>query len=222
MNVKLEIILICFGGILRIIDIGSDIWYVLTQEFNSIYVFYAFIGSLVAPSGILVLVYITVVIADSCKGHSFSCFKLVLFTLFIIGDSIGANYFVFAGVLCNTTFFSGDFYIVDGMFRASSLINSLFQSTPQIVLQVYNNQQVDNWSILTIVSIGSSALSMLYTCTKLVYSLDKMQQYEIASADFATYGKRDVKVSNVTTSRQVKSASAEDCNNDDIYDNSKE
>ena len=106
-----------------------------------------------------------------------------MFLLFVIGDSIGLNYFVFSTVLCCSNLFSGDFYIVDAMFRASSLINSLFQSTPQIVLQIYNNMQYNNWSVLTLTSISLSGLSLLYTIAKLVYAVDKMKQYESISID---------------------------------------
>ena len=166
---------------------------------------------------ILLMIYLIVLLTDCCKRHSFSCFKLTLFTLFIIGDSIGANYFVFTGILCNSSIYSGDFYIIDGMFRASSLINALFQSTPQIVLQVYNNQQIDNWNLLTIISIGSSTLSLLYTCTKLAYSLDKISQYEIASVNYAS---RDIKINSIATAKKEFIIESQSDNQDEVYEDS--
>jgi hypothetical protein len=74
----------------------------------------------------------------------------------------------------------GDFYVIDAMFRSSTLVNSLFQATPQIVIQVYNNQQIKNWNFLTIISIGVAGLSLIYTLTKLAYAIDKVKQYENA------------------------------------------
>lgn len=183
MQLKFEILFLCIGGFIRIADLGTDIWYLITQEFHSTLIYYVFIASILAPSGILLLVFIFTGLVDCCKGSHPSCFKLTLFLLFILGDSIGLNYFVFTFILCRSTFFLGDFFIIDAMFRISALINCLFQSTPQIVLQVYNNQQFDSWTILNIISISTSGISMIYTCTKLTYALDKVKQYESVSLD---------------------------------------
>ena len=172
MHIRLEIALLSVGGLIRIADIGSDVWYLLTHNFGSALLRAIFIASLLAPAFVLIALYSFTICADLLKGNSFSCFKLTTALLFILGDSVGLNYFVFSIILCCSNLYLGDFYIVDAMFRASSLINCLFQSTPQIALQIYNNMQFNNWSFLTIASISLSALSMVYTIAKLVYAVD--------------------------------------------------
>ena len=52
---------------------------------------------------------------------------------------------------------------------------------PQIILQFYNNQFATQWSYFQIFSVGVSTLSLLYTCVKLTYAIDKIKQYETVS-----------------------------------------
>lgn len=178
MNLKFELLLLFIGGLLRIADIGSVIWYILTQKFDSDLLYYLFLASIIAPSAALLCIYMFLAFSDLCKSQKFSFFKFLIFLLFIIGDSLGITYFIFTGILCCTNFFVGDFYIIDSMFRATCLITSLFRSIPQVIMQIYNNQKFNSWNILTIISIGASFLSFFYTILKLAYSIDKVQQYE--------------------------------------------
>ena len=180
MKLGLETFLMFIGGILRLANIVSNIWYIFTQNFDSDLLYKLFIISLIAPSGVFLLIYTFGLLVDICSQKPLSSFKFFIFFLFFIGDSIGLNYFVFTFVLCGSNMIVGDFYVIDAMFRSSTLVNSLFQATPQIVIQVYNNQQIKNWNFLKIISIGVAGLSLIYTLTKLAYAIDKVKQYENA------------------------------------------
>ena len=116
-----------------------------------------------------------------CFTHRCSRFKFLVGFLFIIGDSVGVNYFVFAIILCSSKLLPGDFFIITALTKASSLVNTLLQSMPQIILQFYNNQFATQWSYFQIFSVGFSTLSLLYTCVKLTYAIDKIKQYETVS-----------------------------------------
>jgi hypothetical protein len=190
MNLKLEIVLLFLGGMIRLIVISTDIWYLIKGPINSGIFWYIGIASLFAPTAIMLMIY-SVVLIKECKNHQVTSERFQIIILFVIGDSIGLNYFVFTFILCRSDILSGDFYIIDSMFRSAALINSLFQTMPQIVYQALNNQIYNNWKIFPIFSIGISTISLFYTITKLVYAIDKVKQFE--------------KVSNIGSETQVQS-----------------
>ena len=177
MNLKLEILLLFLGGLLRIIDIGTDIWYLIQINYSTKLLWLLSIISLGAPSLILLLYYIVTSIKD-LKNDNFSMTRFKIALLFILGDSFGLNYFVFSIILYRSSILSGDFFIIDSLFRATALLNSLLQSMPQIVFQAYNNQLIDTWDPFTVTSIGISFASLFYTIFKLVFAIDKIKQYE--------------------------------------------
>ena len=177
MNLKFEIFLLFLGGIIRIIVTGSDLWYIFSVNYQTTLMLYLSIASLIAPSFIILVAYF-IVIVYNWREMGICNKRSVVALLFIIGDSLGINYFIFTFILCSSNIYSGDVYIVDAMFRGSSLINSLFQSMPQLILQVYNNNYIEEWSLFSIFSLGASGLSLTYNCVKLVYAVDKIQQYE--------------------------------------------
>lgn len=177
MNLKFEISLLFLGGMIRIIVMGSDIWYLISQSIGSKTLWYIGISSLVAPTVVMIVVY-SVILCKECLQKQVSSERLQIILLFVIGDSIGLNYFVFTFILCHSNILSGDFYIVDSMFRSAALVNCLFQSMPQLVYQAYNNQIYGKWEIFPIFSVGISTISLFYTITKLVYAIDKVKQFE--------------------------------------------
>lgn len=200
MNLKLEVVFMFFGGLIRLVVIIADIWYLLTIDYHSDLFYYFAVASLVAPSFIMMVIYISAMLCDCCSGQ-FSSFKLYIALLFILGDTIGVNYFIFTVVLCTSKMRSGDFFIVEGIFRAGSMINSVFQSMPQLILQVYNNEKLQHWSLFSIFSVGISALSLVYNCTKLVHAIDKIGQFESISAKIKP--KNEVKISKSTDSLPI-------------------
>lgn len=152
MNLKLEILLLFLGGLIRIIVFGADIYYLIIVSYKGTYTYYIAFSSLFAPSIVLSSVYVYLVISDLINHH-FSMLKLLVALLFVLGDSFGINYFVFSIILCANTVTDGDFYIVEALIKSSALVNSLFQSMPQIIVQIYNNHIMENWTIFNIFSI---------------------------------------------------------------------
>ncbi|OMJ87152.1 hypothetical protein SteCoe_11151 [Stentor coeruleus] len=180
MNLKLEILLLFLGGLIRIIVFAADIYYLIIISYKGTYTYYIAFTSLFAPSIVQFFVYIYLVISDLIN-HRFSMLKLLVALLFVLGDSLGINYFVFSIILCSNTVTDGDFYIVEVLIKSSALINSLFQSMPQIIVQIYNNHIMRNWTIFNIFSVGATCSSMIYTIFKLSYAVDKVKQYEVAA-----------------------------------------
>lgn len=217
MNLKLEIALMFLGGLIRLLAIGSNIWYLITQHINSTELRYVAMISLIAPTAIMFVFY-SIVLVIECINKELTSERIWIILLFVIGDSIGLNYFVFTVILCYSNILSGDFYVIDSMFRSAALFNSLFQSMPQIVYQVYNNQLINSWGVFTIFSIGISSVSLLYTITKLVYSIDKVKQFNKV---MNLNGNTEVRNStNVKNSKGDIIVSTDNQNEEEIYNQS--
>ena len=198
MNLKLEIILLLLGGILRILGIGIDIWYFMTQTVNSLLIYYLCGSFIIAPSVIFLLLTICTLLIDCCRGRCKNAhFKFGLGLLLAVGGPLGIPLFIYAILLAANDSHTGDFYIIEGLSRASSLVEAMFQSLPQIGIQFYNNQFNSNWSALKYCSISVSGLGIVYTCYKLCHALDKIQHYEMASAVIKVEGVEGVEIKTV-------------------------
>lgn len=183
MNLKFEIMLLIFGGIIRIVSVGVNLWYFLTQKFAQDYIMLLCGAFLIAPSAVFLLLTIVLSLVDVFKGNFGKVhFKLGLGLMITIGGPIGLPMFVYAGILAYSETHTGDFYIIEAISRSTSLVEALFESLPQIAIQFYNNAQLQTWETLQILSIVISVVSLFYTGYKLCFAVDKMQQYEIASA----------------------------------------
>lgn len=183
MNLKFEIMLLVLGGVLRIIGVGVNVWYFITQKFTSTLTMQLCGAFLVAPSAIFLLLTVTLSTLDLCKFRFKKVpFKLGLGLLITFGGPLGIPLFVYAGLLACSESNTGDFYIIEAISRGTSLIEALFESLPQVVIQFYNNTQLQTWKALQITSITISVLGITYTGYKLCNALDKMQHYEQASA----------------------------------------
>lgn len=183
MNLKLEILLLIIGGILRIIGVGVNVWYFITQKFTSTLIMQLCGAFLIAPSAVFFVLTIALSLLDCCK-RKFNkvLFKLGLGLMITFGGPFGIPLFVYAGLLACSESNTGDFYIIEAISRGTSLVEAVFESLPQIVIQFYNNTQLQTWKALQISSISISVLGIAYTGYKLCNALDKMQHYEQASA----------------------------------------
>ena len=182
MNLKFEISLLVFGGLLRVLCVGWNCYYCYNTEStieNFRYICYSFVA---APSGIFLLITFISIIVDLAKCRfSKILLKLGVGFLIAIGGPLGIPLFVYAVILAMNDSHTGDFHIIDVIVRVTSLIESVFESLPQIALQVYNNNKMQLWrEELKLVSIILSVLGIAYTVYKLCFSLDKVQQYESA------------------------------------------
>ena len=68
--------------------------------------------------------------------------------------------------------------MIEALSRAAGLVEGLFESLPQSIIQGYNNHVSQNWTYFTVVSLAISFCSFLYTFIKLAYALDRMGYYE--------------------------------------------
>ncbi|OMJ95846.1 hypothetical protein SteCoe_564 [Stentor coeruleus] len=183
MNLKLEIMFLIFGGVMRIICVGVNLWYFLTQKFAKDYIMKLCGVFLIAPSAVFLSLTIILSLIDLFKGNFGKLhFKLGLGLMITIGGPIGLPMFVYAGILAFNETNKGDFYIIEAISRSTSLVEALFESLPQIAIQFYNNATLQTWAILQILSIVFSVLNIAYTGYKLCFAVDKMQQYEYATA----------------------------------------
>ncbi|OMJ92568.1 hypothetical protein SteCoe_4706 [Stentor coeruleus] len=183
MNLKLEIMLLILGGVIKIVSVSVNLWYFLTQKFAKEYIMLLCGTFLIAPSAVLLLLTIALSLVDVFKGKFGKVhFKLGLGLMITIGGPIGIPMFVYAGILAYSETHTGDFYIIEAISRSTSLVEALFGSLPQIAIQFYNNVQLQSWETLQILSITISVVSLIYTGYKLCFAVDKIQQYEMASA----------------------------------------
>ena len=209
MNIKVEILFLILGGIIRIVGTIASIWYFLTQDFKTDTLYYLCGSSIIAPPVVFCFATITYCILDCCKcNYTKTTYKLGLGIMITFGGPIGVPLFFYAIILSCNQSHTGDFYIIEGISRCTTLIESLFESLPQIAIQVYNNQLVNDWSELKISSIAISAVGVMYASYKLCHAVDKIQHYENASAEQAVSA-----VSNPTTNRK-------DDDNFEVYDQS--
>ena len=179
MELKLEITLLLFGGILAMLGTSVNVWYFITQTVDSLLIYYLCGLFIIAPSVIFLLLTIGVLLHDCCRGNwDVMPSKLGLGLLLAIGGPLGLPLFIYGIVLAIATPDEGDMFIIQGLSRASSLVEALFHSLPQVGLQFYNNQVNHSWSELKYCSICVSVLSIVYTCCKFCYALDQLQNYE--------------------------------------------
>lgn len=182
MNLKLEISLLILGGILRLLGVGWNVWYYFTQEFQSSLLKLLCGLSLIAPSVVFLFITFISILSDCLKGRFSEILqKLGIGLMITVGGPFGLPLFVYAGLLIFNNSRTGDFHVIEGISKATSLIEALFESIPQVGLQVYNNLNTNGWNDpLKIAPICFSVLCVAYTVYKLCHALDKMQQYESA------------------------------------------
>ena len=183
MELKLEITLLLFGGILAMLGTSVNVWYFITQTVDSLLIYYLCGLFIIAPSVIFLLLTIGVLLHDCCRGNwDVMPSKLGLGLLLAIGGPLGLPLFIYGIILAIATPDEGDMFIIQGLSRASSLVEALFHSLPQVGLQFYNNQVNHSWSELKYCSICVSVLSIAYTCYKLCHALDQLQNYDSSTA----------------------------------------
>jgi hypothetical protein len=182
MNLKIEISLLVLGGILRILCVGWNFYYCFKSEFyfdDFRAICFTFIA---APSALFIIITIILISIDifKCRFNKV-LFKIGLGLLIAVGGPLGAPLFVYAVLLAINDSRTGDFHIIDSIARVTSLIESLFESLPQIALQIYNNNKMQLWNDnLKMISIILSVFGIFYTIYKLCSSVDKVQMYESA------------------------------------------
>lgn len=182
MNIKLEILLLILGGLLRISSTATSIWYLLTQHFTPSYLYKLFGLFIILPTLVLFTLTIVLSLINCCyKQYARLRFNLAIGLFLTFGGPIGIPLFAYAIILGVNKSYSGDFYIIESLSRSTSLVEILFESLPHVMIQLFNNQNNKSWNYYTWASIGISSLGALYSFFKLCHALDKIQHFEQAS-----------------------------------------
>mmetsp|Transcript_741 Transcript_741/g.1184 ORF Transcript_741/g.1184 Transcript_741/m.1184 type:complete len:211 (-) Transcript_741:1096-1728(-) len=174
-----EAALLIGGGILRMFDFGSDLWYFTVQEYGNDLLYYFSGVFLVTPSFLFLLVTCCYTINDCCKLRFQPLpLKIGLGLLIAIGEPVGISQCVFGTlILSNPSDYSGRSYI-ELLSRAGSFVEGVFETLPQFIIQFYNNQMLDSWNYLSVISMTISILSLVYTCLKLGCAIDRLKKEE--------------------------------------------
>lgn len=136
----LEGLLYIGGGAVRALDFGTDVYYWYSQEFSPEWLKTLCLVSLAFPSLILFMVALYLALQELCGNNKKKCAYSVIFGLLLaIFDPLGII-LCFFGCMLFTIKKKQDFYIVDGLMRATGFVEGIFESLPQMVLQSYNNQ----------------------------------------------------------------------------------
>lgn len=182
MNIKLEILLLVLGGLLRISSTATSIWYLLTQDFTPSYLYKLFGLFIILPTIVFLTLTIVLSLINCCyKQYARLRFNIAIGLLLAFGGPIGIPLFSYAIILGVNKSYSGDFYIIESLSRSTTLVEILFESLPQVLIQIFNNQNNKSWNYYTWASIGVSSLGALYSFFKLCHALDKIHQFEQAS-----------------------------------------
>ena len=70
MNIVFEGFLYIVGGLIRCVDLLTDIWYVYTQEFETDWLYYTSFALILSPSVILFLIFFFTGLPDLCRGYT--------------------------------------------------------------------------------------------------------------------------------------------------------
>ena len=195
MNLKVELLFLILGALLRLLGTATSIWYFVTQPFQSIILYYLCGAFIVAPSIVFFLLTLCLVSKDLCQcDFSQTLFKLGIGTMITFGGPFGVPLFVYAGLLACNASNTGDFFIIEGLSRSTTLVEAMFESLPQIVIQVFNNQAVGKWEPLKYCSLGISTLGVIYCCYKLCHAIDKIKQYENVSGQNKVFDINSVQI----------------------------
>lgn len=143
----------------RLFDIATKIWYLCAEEFKSIELFIVFIVTLIVPFFVNFLVFVVV------KQNYFPVAKKDA-VLFCISETFGLNFAVFAvfDVFCWKD--KQKFKIFYDLFYIGPFIISALQSVPLIIVQVFNTEDLDDWSRFRIIAVCATAGSFVIPLLK--------------------------------------------------------
>ena len=198
-----------FGGVLRFIDLATDLWYVYTQDFQSPWMSYLSLAFVFSPSFVLFAAFFVLGLVDLCRGAPRLCLrKCGLGLLIAVADPLGLLLCGFGCALTRKRAKKQDFYVAETLTRTAGFVEGLLESLPQLVLQSYNNMETDNWDAFTISSVALSAGGFLYSYIKLLHALDKVRHTEDLQKQTTLFQAGSISQQHV---HPVASSESEDC-----------
>lgn len=170
MDLKIDIMLIIIGGLIRAADIISDLSYIATSDFDHIYLYYACWATTFITPGIMLCITIFNTFKQIYAGSYLKAIKTFgLGVLFTVLDPIGILLLISAVVVyCIKSEKEVRAYI-EITSKLTGFLEAMTESIPQIVIQLSNNLAIGEWSIIGIVSIFISISSILYSLFRLFY-----------------------------------------------------
>lgn len=172
------------GAVLRLFDVVTDVIYVATQEFGNTSLFSACILFLIVSSVVLSIIFAVSLAMQKKASSQIKIGKESLFYLFIIiGEATGLSllFAIFFAVKKNPAKKSEFFFIA----KMASIVNTFFQSMPQIMLQTYNSGQLELYNGIFIASCTCSGIYILFSFLRLIKIYDRQEKI-ISTIDMIT------------------------------------
>lgn len=180
MGLKYDVMLMIIGGLIRAIDIISDLYYVTTTEFENKNLYYACWATIFITPAILFCVAIYDTIKDLASGEGLKSLKTFGFgILFTVIDPVGITLLLAAIVVSCTKSNKEDRTYIEIISKLTGFLEAMTESVPQIIIQFSNNLRVGGkWNIIGIISISISVVSIIYSFLRLLYLCDQYKQLE--------------------------------------------
>ncbi|CAG9311458.1 unnamed protein product [Blepharisma stoltei] len=180
MGLKADTLLFLLGGVANIIDLLTDIYYILTQHFASRTLYYASILFLVAPGILIVSLCILTTFYDLIRNkRRLLCFRAGLSLFFAFGEQTGLTLIIFAVYIYLNKSKREERELIDFMTKITGVIQGFIKSIPQIILQVYNGGSLGDWNYVLIISVGTSVFSLVYTCGMTLFLYDRITEKHV-------------------------------------------
>lgn len=149
------------ASLVRLFDIATKVWYLCTQEFESIELFIIFIVTLTVPFFVNLLVYFII------RHKHFLVLKKDA-VLFLISEAFGLNFAIFSIL---DVFFWKDrqkFKLFYDLHYIAPFITSALQSVPLIIIQVFNTEYLDDWNEMRIIAVSATVGSFVIPLSKVI------------------------------------------------------
>ena len=172
--------------LIRIFDLASKIWYIFTQSFKNQVFYFIFIASLFAPTFTFLLFLLVNKHRYILKDSKISGFILIF-------ESIFASLFIYPIFSLASKKISGNFQVFKQLLMLSGLFVNVFQTTPLLIIQVFNQKSSDKWDNICLISISATAGSFIVSG---IVFLVKYQTYRDKKVNISDKGdsEREVEV----------------------------
>ena len=169
-----SLLIIC-SGLLRFADFVSDWTYLFTQDFESVSIQAACLVFLLLPTLIFLGIGGFSLYRQSAEAYLSFCTRLTLWCSLAVLEPLGAVLMLY-GALLGWIREKGREAEVEVFIRFSGLVEGLFESMPQLIIQTYNNWALNNWNVFTVASLVLSIVGFFFGLYKLVKAMDESRE----------------------------------------------
>ncbi|OMJ82594.1 hypothetical protein SteCoe_16640 [Stentor coeruleus] len=158
------------GGLLKLGDAVTDAIYISNEPFFSYEFQLIAIGSMILPNFLLISIYSLLFFIFKRRNptmiNQFPSFSLIMCEQFGIASLYYGFYF-----LCQKNH-TQQIALVFFICKIAALTNTISESMPQIVLQIYNSGKTMRTPGILIVSCVFSGLSILFSCCRIFHDMN--------------------------------------------------